>query len=194
MPPKKLLEKLARESYCRLDTVVGLDPDQLRGLRVMAIRDIPVGKLPFRGRRMQVKDIPANLINELPVRLSATICDACVPDAWGGYAVPEHGLDDLNLAFFVRHGARGTQHSVANLELVESTPGDTTYEDYATIRDIKAGEELVEPGVKKEDGNFTNTHCDQDLAESRIEGAEDKRKKPNLHSWVRKNNVFSILS
>ena len=154
----KLLHKLAKDSFCRLDVVPESDTqaNQLRGLRVVAIRDIPASKALFRGERMRTVEIPAHLINNLPERVAQTVRDASVPDLWGVYTVPEFGLDDVNLSFFVRHSGAG-----ANLEPVDTTPGETTYHEYVTSREIRAGEELMAPGCKRPNGNFSSG-CNED--------------------------------
>ena len=163
--PIKLLENVKQHSFCRLEVVPKHDSGahQLRGLRVVAIRDIPASKAPFRGQRMRAVGLPSHLVESLPDLVAQTVRDASVQDMWCTYTVPQFGLDDVNLSFFVRHG-----DSNANLEAVDTTPGDTTFQDYVTTRHISEGEELIAPGCKQAGGDFTDgtLHVDEKLLES----------------------------
>jgi len=127
------------------------------------MRDIPASKAPFRGQRMSAVGLPSLLVESLPYLVAQTVRDASVQDMWGTYTVPQFGLDDVNLSFFVRHG-----DSNANLEVVDTTPGSATFQDYVTTRHISAGEELMAPGCKQAGGDFTDGtwHTDENLLES----------------------------
>ena len=162
---KLLSDVLEEHSFCRLEVVPQHDSGahQLRGLRVVAMRDIPASKAPFRGQRMSAVGLPSLLVESLPYLVAQTVRDASVQDMWGTYTVPQFGLDDVNLSFFVRHG-----DSNANLEVVDTTPGSATFQDYVTTRHISAGEELMAPGCKQAGGDFTDGtwHTDENLLES----------------------------
>jgi len=127
------------------------------------MRDIPASKAPFRGQRMDAVGLPSLLVESLPYLVAQTVRDASVQDMWGTYTVPQFGLDDVNLSFFVRHG-----DSNANLEVVDTTPGSATFQEYVTTRHISAGEELMAPGCKQAGGDFTDGtwHTDENLLES----------------------------
>ena len=162
---KLLSNVVAEHSFCRLEVVPQHDSGahQLRGLRVVAMRDIPASKAPFRGQRMSAVGLPSLLVESLPYLVAQTVRDASVQDMWGTYTVPQFGLDDVNLSFFVRHG-----DSNANLEVVDTTPGSATFQEYVTTRHISAGEELMAPGCKQAGGDFTDGtwHTDENLLES----------------------------
>lgn len=129
-PREKFLDDLAKNVYCRLR------PSKIHGVGVFAIRPVPHGVNPFQGCR----PVKWRLLPEAELDQDAGIHPAVKAFAKELYAVergmlhyPDHGLNDVNISYFVNHS------SVPNLEVIE-------YEDrieFVASRSISAGEELT---------------------------------------------------
>ena len=170
----QLLQSLKQDTFCRLVRGVGAK-HQLGGLTVVAVKAIPQGRNPFRGRSFSLVDIHEDSLRSLPQEVAQMVRNCSVQNDDGTFSVPDSGLDDINLSFFVNNSnaqARRADFHVRNQQTsrltplaphlphptplcppsqhnimeVEGKPGGG-YEDYVTTRDIEIGEELFAPGT-----------------------------------------------
>jgi len=122
-----LLNRVLRNCYCRLQ------PSNIHGIGVFAVRDIPKGRNPFRmipkyGDIGYVR-ITEDELDALPPKLSEVIRNLFIPTD-GKMHIPNHGMNMINLNCYLNHSA---------------TPNMCTKNgyDFVTFRKILVGEELT---------------------------------------------------
>lgn len=126
---KKQILKNLKNTYCRLR------PSATHGVGVFAIRDIPRGVKPFAG----IFDQPwhrfnlSELVGLDPV-VKGLIDDFFVIEKDGTVFIPRHGLNGMDLSFFVNNAKK------PNLRVVYTKAGVT---EFVAARKIKKGEELL---------------------------------------------------
>jgi uncharacterized protein len=123
----KRLKRVLSDCYCRLQ------PSNIDGVGVFAVRDIPKGRDPFR-TLPKYDDIGYARITEaeldaLPVGLAAVIRDLFIPTN-GVMHVPNHGMNVIRLNCYMNHSTE---------------PNMRTKDGYVftTLRKILTGEELT---------------------------------------------------
>ncbi len=122
---KELLNDLADNTY------VMIKPSPVDGIGVFAIRDIPRGcrEMFSKGIGEWIK-VPKAEVELLPAHSKALIETYCLFDN-DNYFVPDYGFKIMDLVNFLNHSGEPNIISINDGEFFE------------TIRDIKAGEELL---------------------------------------------------
>ncbi len=127
MTKEELLKELGNNTY------VMLKPSLIEGIGVFAIRDIPKG---CRGMFSQqdINDewisISKDEVATLPPHSKFLIENYCLYDE-NNYFIPDHGFKKMDLVCFLNHSNEPNIISINEGEFFE------------TIKDIKAGEELL---------------------------------------------------
>lgn len=124
---KNFTKDLENNIYCRLQ------PSNVHGVGVFAIRDIPKDVDPFNGcRKVKWFKIPRreimsnDKISDEVKKLAAELY--AIKD--GFLYFPSHSLNDVNISYFINHS------DSPNLEVVREG------EDFITKRYVEKGEEL----------------------------------------------------
>ena len=127
MKRTQLLDRVLRDCYCRLQ------PSNIHGIGVFAVRDIPKGRNPFKmipkyGDIGYVR-ITEDELDGLPPKLSELIRELFIPTD-GKMYIPNHGLNVIHLNGYLNHSI---------------TPNMRTRNgyDFITLRKIMVGEELT---------------------------------------------------
>lgn len=108
-----------------------IKPSLIGGVGVLAIRDIKKGAELFIGaRNKKLCRIKPSELKGVDKETMDMIKGFFVRDSKGYYLIPEGGLDDINIAFFMNH---------SNKPNVVSDQGDSFF----AARKIKKGEELT---------------------------------------------------
>jgi len=122
-----LLNRVLRDCFCRLQ------PSNIHGIGVFAVREIPKGRNPFKmipkyGDIGYVR-ITDDELAALPPRLSKLIRDLFIPTD-GEMHIPNHGMNLINLNSYLNHSI---------------TPSMRTRNgyDFVALRRIPVGEELT---------------------------------------------------
>ncbi|HMO60557.1 MAG TPA: SET domain-containing protein-lysine N-methyltransferase [Ferruginibacter sp.] len=124
---ENLLQELANNTY------VMLRPSPVDGIGVFAIRDIPKGCRNMFSPPGKDDDwivVPKTAIENLPAASRHLVETYCLFDA-DNYFVPKDGFKKMDLVYFLNHSDEPNTCSVNDGEYFE------------TLRDIKAGEELL---------------------------------------------------
>ena len=127
MTKEELLAELTYHSY------VALRPSPIEGIGVFALRDIPKGC-----RDMFSKPSPDDKwitvsreeVSALPAHAQWLIANYCLYDE-NNYFIPVYGFKKIDVSLFLNHSDTPNVISINEGEFFE------------TLRDIKAGEELV---------------------------------------------------
>jgi len=121
----KILNNL-KNTYCRLR------PSKIEGVGIFAIRNIPNGTDPFYGspKRKWHKLKPQDYKN-LDKEIKKMIGDFFAMDKNGAFSIPEHGLNGIDISFFLNTSKK------PNVKTID----DGT--NFITTRKIKKGEELT---------------------------------------------------
>ena len=134
-----MLHHLMQTTYCKLVTGRWYEH---RFITVKAIRTIPKGVDPFLGRKIKCITLPRDKFNELPRDVQMLIEQHFTADMNGNFGVPEHGLNEMNLSFYVNF-ARAAN---ATPNLIEVDGDDvSTFQSMITTRTVHAGEEILLP-------------------------------------------------
>lgn len=129
-----LLETL-KNTYCRIGV------SEISGVGVIAIQDIPKNVNPFRypnGEFLEYKLIliTKQELNSLPESVQKLIKDfIIIDDSQDTYAIPENGLNDMDITFYMNHSTK------PNVDIVFDKK--CKYATFRTNRKIKVGEELL---------------------------------------------------
>lgn len=103
MPREKLLKRVLRDCYCRLQ------PSKIHGIGVFAVRDIPKGKNPFQTLpkydAIGYARITDNELNALPPKLSELIRALFIPTN-GTMYIPNHGMNFIRLNCYLNHSMK----------------------------------------------------------------------------------------
>jgi len=121
---KDILEKIKR-TYCRLKV------SSISGIGVFAVRDIPENTNPFSGTLDQRwLRFSMDELGDLDKNILKMIDDFFVIEKDNTVNIPEHGLDGMDISFFVNHS---------------DNPNLLTREGrhFFTTRKIEKGEELI---------------------------------------------------
>ncbi|MBI1862741.1 SET domain-containing protein-lysine N-methyltransferase [Candidatus Microgenomates bacterium] len=125
MNKQQLLEYLENRLY------VCAQPSPIHGIGVFAVRDIPKGVDPFQSNYEEdTIEFTRKELNHLPPRIMKMIEDYCAEDQ-GKYHIPTIGFNPIELGRYINHS---------------KTPNTATDKDgwhFVTLKEIKAGEELV---------------------------------------------------
>ncbi len=122
---RALITKL-EHTYCRIKQ------SQIDGVGVVAIRDIPKGADPFFGvRDPDSRTFTKDELSLLHPEIKKMIDDFLVVNRDGTIDIPVDGLNSLDISFYLN--TSDTPNVVA---VAEGTA-------FATLRDIKKGEELT---------------------------------------------------
>ena len=122
-----LLNRVLRDCYCRLQ------PSQIHGIGVFAVRDIPKGKNPFRTLPKYADfgyvRITEDELDALPSKLSQLIRELFLPTG-GKMHIPNYGTNVIRLNCYLNHS---------------TTPNTRTGNgyDFTALGKILAGEELT---------------------------------------------------
>ena len=124
MNKKELLLELMQNTY------VMIKPSPVDGIGVFAIRNIPKGcrQLFSKGIGDWIK-IPKEEVDALPVHSKILIETYCLFDT-NNFYVPDYGFKIMDLVNFLNHSEEPNIISINDGE------------EFETIKDIKAGEEL----------------------------------------------------
>ena len=122
-----LLNRVLRDCYCRLQ------PSEIHGIGVFAVRDIPKGKNPFKTLPKYADfgyvRITDGELDALPPKLSALIRSLFVP-ADGKMYVPTYGMNIIHLNGYLNHSV------MPNMRTKDGY-------DFIARRKIMVGEELT---------------------------------------------------
>jgi hypothetical protein len=121
---KELLEKI-RNTYCRLRA------SSLEGVGVFAIRDIPADTDPFQTGNINWIKFQMEELKGLNEEILKLADDFCVIEKDQSVYIPERGFNGMDISFFVNNS------QAPNLKTIDG--GET----FATLREIKKGEELT---------------------------------------------------
>jgi uncharacterized protein len=125
MDTKALLQELTGNTY------VMIKPSPVDGIGVFALIDIPKGcRNMFSTGIGNWIEVPRAEIEKLPPHARTLVETYCLFDN-DNYFVPEHGFKVMDLVNFLNHSEEPNIISINDGEFFE------------TIRDIKAGEELL---------------------------------------------------
>ena len=125
MTKEQLLRQLS------LDTFIMIRPSALHGIGVFAIRDIPKGQRGmFSSGIGEWIPVSKKEVAELPAHAVSLIENYCLYDE-ENYFIPDYGFKVMDLVNFLNHSDEPN--------LVSINEG----EDFETLRDIAAGEELL---------------------------------------------------
>jgi SET domain-containing protein len=125
MNTKALLQELTGNTY------VMIKPSPVDGIGVFALIDIPKGcRDMFSTGIGNWIEVPRVEIEKLPAHAKTLVETYCLFDN-DNYFVPEHGFKVMDLVNFLNHSEEPNIISINDGEFFE------------TIRDIKAGEELL---------------------------------------------------
>jgi SET domain-containing protein len=125
-----VLKNLQNDVYCRISC------SKIHGVGVVAIRDIPKGKNPFK----RVKDdigivaIPDKDINNLKPEIKKMIHDFFQKEDDGKWYISSGGLNSMDISFYMNHSKR------PNIAIVN---GRHNLVEFRTKKKIKAGQELT---------------------------------------------------
>ena len=124
------MKKEALLKELRKNTFVRLKPSPIEGIGVFAIVDIKKGQRGlFSNDKSEWIKINKDEIETLPQHSKALVENFCLYDE-NHYYVPEYGFKMLDLVVFLNHA---DEPNVVSLN---------EGEDFETLRDIMAGEEL----------------------------------------------------
>jgi SET domain-containing protein len=118
-----LLKDIAR-------TRLGLGVSPIHGIGVFALIDIPAGTGGLFAPPQEWPALPLERINELPKHSQKLLNTYCLQDEVNVY-LPPNGFRVLDLVMYLNHSD--------NPNLKQVNAGD----DFVTLRDITAGEELT---------------------------------------------------
>ncbi len=127
MNKKELLKELSANSY------IMLRPSPIEGVGVFAICDIPKGCRDMFSKPDAADkwiSVSKEEVNALPPHSKFLVENYCLYDD-ANYFVPDHGFKKMDLALFLNHSDEPN--------IISIDDGDY----FETIRDIKAGEELL---------------------------------------------------
>lgn len=130
---KELLHNLKNDIYCRIGV------SKIHGVGVIAVKDISKNTNPFhipghKCIKYNAIDISKEELNKLDIPVKNLINDFIAENEDGSYSIPENGLNDLNISFYLNESKE------PNLKVVET---DCEFVEFITTRSIKAGEELT---------------------------------------------------
>ncbi len=127
MTKAALLAELSNNTY------VMLKPSPIEGIGVFAIKDIPKGCRDMFSKP-DTNDkwitVPKTEVEALPPHAQFIIGNYCLYDD-ENYFIPDHGFKKIDVSLFLNHA------DISNI--ISINDGDY----FETVRDIKAGEELV---------------------------------------------------
>jgi hypothetical protein len=122
-----LLSRVLRDCYCRLQ------PSQIHGIGVFAVRDIPKRRNPFKTIPKYADfgyvRITEDELDALPPLLSGAIRALFIPTD-GVMHIPNHGLNVIRLNSYLNHSATPNM-------------GTKNGYDFTALRKILVGEELT---------------------------------------------------
>ena len=122
-----LLNRILRDCYCRLQ------PSNIHGIGVFAVRDIPRGRNPFntipKYANFGYVRITEDELNALPSKLSEAVRALFIPTD-GVMHIPNYGLNVIRLNSYLNHSAKPNMRT-----------GDGY--DFVAMRKILVGEELT---------------------------------------------------
>jgi hypothetical protein len=127
MKRTRLLHRVLRDCYCRLQ------PSNIHGIGVFAVRDIPKGRNPFKTIPKYADfgyvRITGDELDALPPKLSEAIKALFIPTD-GVMHIPNYGLNVIRLNCYLNHA---------------TTPNMRTKNgfDFTSLRKILVGEELT---------------------------------------------------
>ena len=121
---KKLLQQLREDVYCKMAA------SDIHGVGVFAIRVIPKGAYPFKGRK-PYKEVRVSRkeLQSVPYAVRRLIDTFCLTEN-GTILIPELGLNAMDMPFYINHSKR------PNLCIEENG-------SIKTKRSVLAGEELT---------------------------------------------------
>jgi SET domain-containing protein len=127
MTKATLLAELSNNTY------VMLKPSPIEGIGVFALKDIPIGCRDMFSKP-DINDkwikISKQEVEKLPTHAQFVIGNYCLYDS-ANYFVPDYGFKKIDISLFINHS------NTPNI--ISINEGDY----FETIREIKAGEELV---------------------------------------------------
>jgi len=120
-----IIENL-KNTYCR----IGIS--KIQGIGVLAIRDIPKDTDPFRGiKKQNWYKLKTSDFKNFDKEIFKMIDDFFVVEKNGKVLIPEHGLNGMDISFFLNHSKK------PNLKTIDKGF------NFLTLRKIKKGEELA---------------------------------------------------
>lgn len=123
---KRNIIKKIKNTYCRLQS------SKISGVGVFAVQDIPRGVNPFQGVHAQKwYELSISDFGKLKKEVRQMMDDFFVIEKDNAVWVPEGGLVDMDISFFVNHSKRPN---------LKTTNGGSFF---VTLRKIKKGEELT---------------------------------------------------
>ena len=125
-----LIENLRKQTFCRLA------PSDIHGIGVFAIKDIPKGTEVFQlcnDAFENIIELTDEYVESLDESVTKYIQDIFIRESTGLWALPECGLNSLNISFFLNHCNR------PNLKPVMAHG----YATWVSNKVIKSGKELT---------------------------------------------------
>ena len=119
------VEDLKTQVFCRLGV------SSIHGVGVFAIRPIPKGINPMRGREYEFLPVPVSQIKHdrhIPDTVKKLVVDMC-PEEDGVYYCPPFSLNEISIAWYLNHSKN------PNMQEKDG--------DFFAMRDIAEGEELT---------------------------------------------------
>ena len=132
MKKQKFLEHLKNDVYCR----IGIS--QIHGVGVIAVKDIPIGSIPFKSLNQHKNEIVTVSVEEMKnIGIHGNVIEIA-RDFFGGREqntcdMYHYGPNDINISYYLNHSINN------NLDLIVT---DDVYYGFITNKDIKIGEEL----------------------------------------------------
>lgn len=125
MTKQEIIDQLKNDIYCRLA------PSKFGGVGVVAIRDIPAGIDPFKGcNESEYVEISKEDLDGVDPEVLRLFDDLFVFEE-GSYYAPDHGLQAVDISYFLNHSKEANMTAAAGGEV------------FIASRDIKRGEELL---------------------------------------------------
>ena len=129
---KKLINHLKNDIYCR----IGIS--KIAGVGVIAIRDIPKGKNPFKtlfDHKEKIIEIEDKELKGVHKNVKKMMKDFFGSEKRKTYDVLYYGLNFLNISFYLNHSEK------PNIDIIENSKNE--YLEFRTNKVIKKGEELT---------------------------------------------------
>ncbi len=127
---EKVLKNLRNDIFCRIRC------SKIQGVGVVAIRDIPKGKNPFKQVSNTDRNIgiPNKYIDRLDPEVKKMVHDFFQKEDDDKWYIPTSGLNSIDISFYMNHNKK------PNIRVVD---GKSQFVNFSALRKIKKGEELT---------------------------------------------------
>ena len=127
---KRLINNIKNDTYCRIGV------SRVHGVGVIAVKDIPKNIFIFKVCKKSCDNIIEITKKEIENVASGVkqMMDDYLDKVNGKYQVPESGLNNLNISWYLNHS------DTPNVDITE--PAKDGFVLFKTNKDIRKGEEL----------------------------------------------------